>query len=134
MARRARTPSRTGPRRYVWKNKERTELVTSGSKTQSYDPATGKVLWEMAGQSRRRSLVARRPTTNMLYVGTGGGMGGAGPLVAIRAGATGDITLEGGEKSNDGRRLERRAGRPARWPRRCSTTAASMCSATAAAC
>src|SRR5438105_4115335 len=35
---------------YVWKNKQRTELVTAGSKkVRSYDPATGKLLWELGG-------------------------------------------------------------------------------------
>ncbi len=83
----------------VWKNKQRTELVVSGNTTRSYDPATGKVLWEMAGQ---RDGARSSPTAdeNMLFVGTGGGMGGAGPLVAIRAGAAGDITLNPGEKSS----------------------------------
>jgi outer membrane protein assembly factor BamB len=41
-------------------------------------------------------------TDELLYVGTGGGMGGAGPLVAIRAGAKGDISLSGSESANDG--------------------------------
>ena len=85
---------------FIWKNKVRTELVTSGSKTQSYDPATGKLLWEMAGQKggARSSPTA---TDELLFVGTGGGMGGAGPLVAIRAGASGDISLKGSDKSSE---------------------------------
>jgi outer membrane protein assembly factor BamB len=84
----------------VWKNKLRTELVVSGNTTRSYDPATGKVLWEMAGQ---RDGARSTPTAdeNLLFVGTGGGMGGAGPLVAIRAGASGDITLASGETSSE---------------------------------
>src|SRR5204863_4102950 len=33
----------------IWKNKLRTELVTPGSqKVRSYDPANGKVLWELS--------------------------------------------------------------------------------------
>jgi outer membrane protein assembly factor BamB len=84
---------------FIWKNKVRTELVTSGSRTQSYDPATGKLLWEMGGQS---GGARSSPTADdeLLYVGTGGGMGGAGPLVAIRAGAAGDISLQAKETSS----------------------------------
>jgi outer membrane protein assembly factor BamB len=85
---------------FVWKNKVRTEIVTSGSKTQSYDPQTGKLLWEMGGQS---GGARSSPTADeeLLYVGTGGGMGRSGPLVAIKAGATRDISLKGSEKSSD---------------------------------
>ena len=86
---------------FIWKTKLRTELVTSGSKTQSYDPATGKLLWEMSGQAggARSTPTA---TDELLFVGTGGGMGAAGPLVAIRAGASGDISLTGNQSSNKG--------------------------------
>lgn len=86
---------------YVWKNKDRTELVAGGGTVRSYDPATGEQLWELKGMQGRCSAT---PVGNdeLLFFGTGGGNGGAGPLVAIRAGAKGDITLRSGEKSNDG--------------------------------
>ncbi len=45
----------------VWKNNVRTEVVClGGSKVQSYDPATGKPLWELGGLSggARASMVA----------------------------------------------------------------------------
>ncbi len=78
---------------YVWKNKHRTELVTAGGgKMRSYDPATGKVLWEVAGISGRCSATPVG-TDDLLYVGVGGGRGGAGPLVAIRASAEGELDL-----------------------------------------
>ncbi len=86
---------------YIWKNKVRTELVTGGSTMRSYDPATGELLWELGGMQGRCSATPVG-SDELLYFGTGGGMGGAGPLVAVRAGAKGDITLESGEKSNDG--------------------------------
>lgn len=84
---------------YIWKNKTRTEVVTSGKVVRSYDPASGKVLWEMDGHN---SGARSTPVGNeeMLFVGTGGGMGGNGPLVAIKAGAKGDITLEGNDTSS----------------------------------
>lgn len=99
----------------VWRNKQRTELVAAGSKVRSYDPATGKVLWEL-------SLGFGRPSATpvadeeRLYVGMsgssgrfggGGGAGresgfGAGPLFAVKAGASGDITPAKGETASKG--------------------------------
>lgn len=101
---------------YLWKNKERTELVTSGSQQiRSYDPATGKILWELTGSSSQtqsedtgmrrqgRGLCAASPVGDQdrIYVGYGGGAGSNGPLFAIRAGAKGDISLKENQKSND---------------------------------
>jgi len=89
-------------------------------RARSYDPATGKQLWELGGLSGqpKASPVA---SPEFLYVGTGGGFefgggrfgggegggggrmgGGARPLFAVRAGASGDITLKDGARSNDG--------------------------------
>lgn len=85
---------------YIWKNKLRTELVTGGgNKMRSYNPETGELLWEAGGGVSRCSAT---PVGNddMLFVGTGGGQG-AGPLLAIKAGAKGDISLSGTEDSNE---------------------------------
>jgi len=114
---------------YVWKNKQRTELVTAGSKkVRSYEPATGKLLWELGGVGGQ-SNATPIGDDERLYVGTGGrgggmggpggpagggppggggrpgggmGMGGGGTLFAVNAGASGDITLKDGETSNAG--------------------------------
>src|SRR5205807_2479343 len=89
----------------VWKNKGRTELVTAGSqKVRSYDPATGKVLWEL-GLGGGRCYATPVGDDERLYVGCeagfgGGGFGGGrggfggggGALLAVRAGASGDLT------------------------------------------
>lgn len=97
----------------VWKNNQRTELVTSGSqKACSYDPATGKVLWElsMGGGTCHATPVG---DSDLLYVGCSPGFGGGGPggppgggggggMYAVRAGATGDITLKAGETTSAG--------------------------------
>jgi outer membrane protein assembly factor BamB len=88
----------------VWKNKLRTELVTSGShKVRSYDPATGKVLWEL-GMGGGRCYSSPAADADMLYVGSepGMGSGGGGGLFAVRAGAAGDITLKENETTNAG--------------------------------
>ncbi len=117
---------------YVWKNKKRTELVAAGAqKVRSYDPATGKLLWEL-GMGGGRSTSTPVGDEDQLYVGVsiergggGGGVGrerggdaepgqqepqrqrggersGAAGLYAVRVGASGDITLKTGETSNDG--------------------------------
>ena len=38
---------------FIWKNKFRIELVTGGKKKRSYDPDTGKLLWELDMQGGR---------------------------------------------------------------------------------
>jgi outer membrane protein assembly factor BamB len=72
-------PERTGwSTPLVWKNKERTEVVCVGSpRVRSYDPATGKQLWELAGMSGQ-SKASPVASAELLYVGTGGGFGGFG--------------------------------------------------------
>jgi hypothetical protein len=77
--------------------KERTELVTNGAGTMfGYDPASGKELWRMSGSSLNTT-----PTPvsaqGLLYVTSGYR---ERPIFAIRAGATGDISLGAGETSN----------------------------------
>lgn len=87
---------------FVWKNKIRTELVAGGAqKMQSYDPGTGKLLWELGGFQSRASA---SPTADeeRVYFGAGGGMSRNEPLYAVQAGASGDITLKSGETSNAG--------------------------------
>jgi outer membrane protein assembly factor BamB len=102
----------------VWKNSKRTEVVCVGSpRVRSYDPATGKQLWELGGMTGQ---VKASPAAgaDLLYVGSPGGFGGAWggppggggeggsaggkPLFAVKAGASGDISLKGGEDANEG--------------------------------
>lgn len=86
---------------FIWKNKQRTEVVTGGATVRSYDPATGKLLWSLGGME---GTVSPSPVGDreLLFFGVSGGFGGPGPLVAIKAGAAGDITLKRNEKSNAG--------------------------------
>jgi outer membrane protein assembly factor BamB len=87
---------------FVWRNKKRTELVTCATKrVRSYDPATGKMLWELAGMS---SICSPTPVASdeLLYVSSGYVMDSKRPLFAIRAGASGDISLTGDQTSNEG--------------------------------
>ncbi len=50
----------------VWKNKLRTELVTNGRSVRSYDPQSGKLLWELSGGGGNASPVG---DDEHLYVG-----------------------------------------------------------------
>ena len=86
---------------FIWKTKARTEVVAcSGKKVRSYDPATGKQLWELGGMTGSCSAT---PVADeeMIYFGCGGPMGSS-PLFAVKAGASGDITLKEGETANAG--------------------------------
>jgi outer membrane protein assembly factor BamB len=86
---------------FVWHNKQRTELVTCATKrVRSYDPATGKLLWELGGMS---AICSPTPiaTDELLYVSSGYIMDSKRPLFAIRPGASGDISLDGDDTSND---------------------------------
>ena len=84
----ARTEKSNWSTPYVWTNKHRTEVVAAGHTMHAYDPADGRVLWELADM-RGRCSATPVGTNELLYVGVGGGQGGSGPLVAIRAGARG---------------------------------------------
>jgi outer membrane protein assembly factor BamB len=98
---------------FVWRNKKRTEVVACGSKkVRSYDPATGKVLWECGGMGGgggggrfggggANSNATPVADAERIYFGTGGPFGGS-PLFAVKAGASGDITLGEEETSNAG--------------------------------
>jgi outer membrane protein assembly factor BamB len=97
----------------VWKNKVRSEVVCLGTpRVRSYDPATGKQLWEF-GDLDGQAYASMVAGDELLYIGIGTGLeaglpgragqdGGEGdrdglnnrgrPLFAIKAGASGDIT------------------------------------------
>lgn len=88
---------------FVWRNQIRCELVIAGSNAiRSYDPADGKVLWELRRPAASPiSYVNATPagSESMLYVAAGS-RPGRSPLWAINAGASGDISLKPGELSN----------------------------------
>jgi outer membrane protein assembly factor BamB len=75
----------------IWKNIVRTELVTIGSKARSYDPDTGELLWELEFNVGR--AVATPVSDNeKIYLGLSGGPRDIGPLHAVKAGASGQLT------------------------------------------
>jgi outer membrane protein assembly factor BamB len=84
---------------FLWASAAGPRLVCCGSgSVTAYDPGTGSEVWTLGGidGSFSATPVADAGT---LFVGTGGGSS-AFPLYAVRAGATGDISLKKGEASN----------------------------------
>jgi len=76
---------------YIWKNRQRTELVAGGKTIRSYDPETGSELWSLkaGGEMNIPSAVG---DANMLYTGNTSGQNAKGAFYAVKAGAEGDIT------------------------------------------
>lgn len=75
---------------FIWRNKVRTELVACGKKARSYDPETGKLIWELeiGGEQVIPSPVA---TEELLFIGNPGGRESKARLFAVRAGAEGEV-------------------------------------------
>lgn len=85
---------------YIWKNGQGVEIVTSGTgKVRSYD-LDGKLRWEFSGMS---SIVIPTPFSKfgLLYLTSGYVGDDNRPVYAVRAGASGDITLPAGASSSD---------------------------------
>ncbi|MDG2380742.1 MAG: PQQ-binding-like beta-propeller repeat protein [Pirellulaceae bacterium] len=77
----------------VWKNRLRNELILCGSDSViSYEPNTGKQLWSLTGTG---GTFSGSPTcdADRIYFGNSG-RNSRGPLVAIAAGAEGELDVE----------------------------------------
>jgi len=86
---------------YVWENSKRTEIVTNGkNRIRSYD-LEGKLLWEMDGRMSWACIATPLSQGDTVYVNSGYFMDKHRPLYAIKAGASGDITLGEEETSNE---------------------------------
>jgi outer membrane protein assembly factor BamB len=84
---------------FVWKHAQRTEIVTTGhGMVLAYD-LQGQELWRIT----KMSMPTASPISwnGMLYVGTGSQGDANRPFMAIKPGASGDITLVAGAASND---------------------------------
>jgi outer membrane protein assembly factor BamB len=91
------TPSWGTPTLFEGKN--RVELVTNATKfIRGYDPATGKELWRLG---RNSEITVGTPVSGDGLIFVTGGYPPVRPVYAIRAGASGDITLPKGKTSND---------------------------------
>lgn len=85
---------------YIWENPKRTEIITTGTnRVRAYD-LDGKLLWEFGGMS---SIVIPTPFSkfDLLYVSSGYVGDQIRPAYAIRAGASGNISLAKGQASSD---------------------------------
>ena len=76
----------------------RDELVTNGTKIRGYDPATGKQRWTLGPNSEITIGSPVAGPGGLVYVT--GGYPPVRPIYAIRAGASGDLTLPEGKDSS----------------------------------
>ncbi len=85
---------------FIWQNARRTEIVTLGTgQVRSYD-LEGKLMWWFTGMS---SITIATPYADqgLLYASSGYVNDSQRPLYAIRAGASGDISLGPDRTSNE---------------------------------
>jgi outer membrane protein assembly factor BamB len=102
-----RTPRTVQPTRksgwstpFVWENRARTELVTLGPGVAISYSLDGKELWRM---NRQGGYAIQSPFAwnDFLFITSGAGGDDNRPIVAVRAGASGDITLPAAETKSD---------------------------------
>lgn len=85
---------------FIWHSGQRTELVTSGNKRiRSYD-LDGNLIWELGGMS---SVAIPTPfaANGMLYLASGYVMDKNRPILAVKPGASGDISPKPGETTGE---------------------------------
>jgi outer membrane protein assembly factor BamB len=82
----------------VWRTADRVELVTNAAQyARAYDPATGRELWRLAKKSE---LAIPAPVVGRDAVYITSGNRPIQPIIAVRPGAAGDISLKEGEDRN----------------------------------
>jgi outer membrane protein assembly factor BamB len=94
----------------VWRNAKRTEIVTNAAQyARGYDPATGKELWRLAKKSE---ITVPTPVCGRELAFVTSGNRPIQPILAIRPGASGDISLKPDEESNEHVAWSRMRGGP----------------------
>lgn len=83
---------------FVWKNAQRTEIVTTGHAMVISYGLDGTELWRLGGMSM--PTASPMAADGLLYVGTGSQGDANRPFMAVKPGASGDISLKGAT-SND---------------------------------
>ena len=83
---------------FIWKNDLRTEIVTTGHGLVIAYGLDGTELWRVSGMAM--PTAAPFSANGLLYVGTGSQGDANRPFMAIRSGASGDITLKDTEDRN----------------------------------
>jgi outer membrane protein assembly factor BamB len=90
-------PSWSSP--VVWRNAKRTEIVTNAAQyARGYDPATGAELWRLAKKSE---VTVPTPVLGKDLAFITSGNRPIQPIIAVRPGASGDISLKEGQSTND---------------------------------
>ena len=86
------------------------QLVTNSVKRiRSHDPMTGKLIWELGGNSE---ITATTPTSAPGLIFIANGYPPIQPIYAIKWDAKGDITLKEGAETNDGIAWSKKRGGP----------------------
>lgn len=83
----------------IWKNSKQTELVVQGLTTRSYNPENGEIIWEL-NMGGGRNITSPTADGDIIVVGNEKRRDG-GTLFGIKAGSSGDISLNEGESSNE---------------------------------
>jgi outer membrane protein assembly factor BamB len=84
---------------FIWRSKERTELVTMARRVRSYDPATGNLFWELGGMAGTATTTPAAGA-DLLYLGAANmPFETEIPLYAISPGSSGDLTPTPGKPS-----------------------------------
>jgi outer membrane protein assembly factor BamB len=84
---------------YLWSHPLRTEIVTTAMGAAISYGLDGKELWRVTGMPMPTASASS--ADGILYVGSGSQGDSNRPLMAIRPGASGDITLQPGTTSNE---------------------------------
>lgn len=80
---------------FVWKHPQRTEIVTTGHGMVISYGLDGRELWRIGGMAM--PTASAMAWDGLLYVGTGSQGDANRPFMAVKPGATGDITLKDAE-------------------------------------
>ena len=87
---------------YLYLEGARPELIVNATKAiRSYNPDTGKLLWECRGPATAITTPTPTSIQGLIIVSSGFIPEPVRPVTAFRPGATGDITLKAGETSSD---------------------------------
>ena len=85
---------------FIWTHPGRTEIVLCGkNRNRSYD-LQGKLLWEFDGKMSNLVIPSPFAVNGLLYISSGYFQDRNKPIIAIKPGAKGDISLKEGETSN----------------------------------
>ncbi|MDX8338958.1 PQQ-binding-like beta-propeller repeat protein [Draconibacterium sp. IB214405] len=84
----------------IWKNVIGTELVVMGKTVRSYNPETGDLNWQI-NAGGNFAIPSPVFDDEFIYFGNAGGPQQTTSLMAVKAGAKGDISLAEGETSNE---------------------------------